>query len=120
MAVLEAPTLQPAMDLCSLAIVVQHKGALTALVSFIEQIFALVAERNLPTAGKSGVGMQQGTMLEPYVLKISEDLLKQIFQLIAQVPTQFQQEIIQRALIVLRRSCHRPSLGFDRGGSPKL
>merc|ERR1712048_819375 len=78
-------------------------GALMAVVTFIEAVFGLAAERNKSTVnGVDNKRMQYGEKLHAYTMKISEDLMKSIFHVIAQVPTQAQQETIPRVLMSIR------------------
>lgn len=91
MVVLGAPTLPNALQLCVPAIFVQQKDAMEAIIAFIEAVFNLVAEAN---RNRQCEKTRFGQILRPHVLAIAPDLLKAIFQLIAQVPTRSQQETI--------------------------
>jgi hypothetical protein len=96
-AVLEAPMLQPALKLCSVAIHVQHKDAMLAIVAFIESVFGLVVSCN-PAGSVEPNKMMQRQMLQPHVVQTSGELAISVFQMIGKVPTQSQQETIPRIL----------------------
>ncbi|CAL1144993.1 unnamed protein product [Cladocopium goreaui] len=101
--VLESPTLPPTMQLWSLAIFVQQKEAVEAIIAFIESVLSHISE-----AGKLGnryfdeSKANIGRMLQPHALQVAPSFVQAIFRLIAGVPTKYVQESIPSILDHIR------------------
>merc|ERR1719383_1034611 len=87
--VLEAPTLVPTLQLWQVAIFVQQKDAIEAIIAFIEAVLGLIAESNRGFAVEES---NQGQLLKPMVLQIGAPFVEALFRLIASVPTRYVQE----------------------------
>lgn len=97
--VLEAPTLVPTLQLWQVAIFVQQKDAIEAIIAFIEAVLGLIAESNRGFAVEES---NQGQLLKPMVLQIGAPFVEALFRLIASVPTRYVQEILPCVLEGIR------------------
>lgn len=105
MIVLEAPTLQPALELWCSVIFVQQKDAVEAIIAFIEAVLNLVVSAN-NSGGYSDVTLQHGRLLEPKVRAVVPSFVQALFALMAQVPTAYMQDSIP-CLVELVRDAFR-------------
>eukprot|EP00913_Durusdinium_trenchii_P014011 g13156.t1 len=101
--VLEAPTLQPTMQLWSVAIFVQQKEAVEAIIAFIESVLSHIGEtfklgRRYADESKAKIGQ----LLQPHALQVAPGFVQAIFRLIAGVPTKYVQDSIPSILDHLR------------------
>merc|ERR1712228_790139 len=96
MIVLQAPTLGPTLQLWHVAIFVQQKDAIEALIAFVESVLHLVKESN-----NSALRHDQkvhGQLLRPHALQVCPGFVEAIFKLIAGVPTRYVQETLPSVL----------------------
>jgi len=103
MIVLEAPTLQPTLQLWLEVIFVQQKDAIEAVIAFMEAVLALVAEGSKPARGFSDEKrVRYGQLLRPHCLQVGPGLVLAIFKLMAGVPTRYVQDILPSVIEVIR------------------
>eukprot|EP00434_Breviolum_minutum_P045358 symbB.v1.2.040645.t1/scaffold7404.1/size11455/1 len=97
--VLESPTLPPTMQMWSLAIFVQQKEAVEAIIAFIESVLSHIAETSkLGHRYCDESKAKIGQMLQPHALQVAPSFVQAIFRLIAGVPTKYVQESIPSIL----------------------
>lgn len=105
MIVLEAPTLAPTLQMWHIAIFVQQKDAIEAIIAFIEACFKLVAiGRKSERCFGDDKEARLAQLLRPQVLQVCPGLVEAIFRLIAGVPTKYVQEALPCVFGVIKEA----------------
>lgn len=99
--VLESQTLVPTLQLWHVAIFVQQKDTMEAVIAMIESTLSLVAETGRRYEDRKA---QLGAALRPMVLQVCPAFVEALFRLIAGVPTTYVQDSIPSIIDSIRRA----------------
>lgn len=104
--VLEAPTLPHVMQLWHIAIFVQQKESVEAIIAFIEAVFSLIAAASNPSRGHNRPSDQSkmaiGQRLRAHAVVVGPGFVEALMKLIASVPTRYVQEVLPDILDSVR------------------
>mmetsp|Transcript_74396 Transcript_74396/g.162718 ORF Transcript_74396/g.162718 Transcript_74396/m.162718 type:complete len:954 (+) Transcript_74396:85-2946(+) len=116
--VLEAPTLQPTLQLLLDVILVQQKDAIEAVFAFMEASLNCIAESVKPSLGDGRAS--HGQRLRPHVLQMAPNLVLRTFQVVAQVPPRFVTELLPTLVECIRGAFPQEFPGWLETGMQQI